>query len=117
MTELGFWKRSIKIIKGSSDFITTFVFILFLLFMLGYAGSGFLQIINLELQSKNVDFVRYLTEISFTLAGFTFLSSTLLKKKDENFEQIELEILNCSYLFLLAGFFGLVFGYFLLMTK
>lgn len=106
--KLGFRKRTWKVIKAIFDFITVYVFLVLISVLSVYLFLGFIALIGNEAFSNNVDFVKYLTELSFVLAGFTFLGSTLIKRKEEKITQTELDILQISYLFIIAGFFGLL---------
>ena len=107
--KLGFWKRSWKVTKAVFEFIFIYLFTIFIIFLSSYMFLGFFGLIGNELSSNSVEFAKYLTGLSFSLAGFTFLASTLIKRKEDKITQTELDILNVSYLFIVAGFFGLLF--------
>jgi hypothetical protein len=106
---LGFWRRSWKVIRALFDFIMTYAFFMLVFFLSACLLIGFLQIFNDEMISKTPEFAKYLTTLAFSLAGFTFLGSALIKRKEDKVTQTEMDILNCSYGFILAGFFGLLF--------
>ncbi len=107
--KLGFWKRSWKVTKAAFNFITTYLFCCLIFFLSIYIFLGFIGLIGSEVNSNSVEFAKYLTGLSFSLAGFTFLASTLIKRKEDKITQTELDILHVSYLFIVAGFFGLLF--------
>lgn len=107
--KLGFWKRSWKVIKAIFEFITIYLFMMLIIFLSGYLFLGFMGLLGNEMSANSVEFAKYLTGLSFSLAGFTFLASALIKRKEDKITQTELDILSVSYLFIVAGFFGLLF--------
>lgn len=107
--KLSFGKRIGKIIGSSIEFLFTLFFMLIILIFSAYLLIGFIQLIGTELNSNSIDFAKYLTTLAFTLGGFTFLSSTLIKRTQEKRTLTEIDILNTSYNFLVSGFFGLLF--------
>ena len=107
--KLDFWKRSWKVTKAVFEFITIYIFTILIIFLSGYIFLGFFGLIGNELSSNSIEFAKYLTGLAFSLAGFTFLASTLIKRKEDKITQTEIDILNVSYLFIVAGFFGLLF--------
>ena len=107
--KLGFWKRSWKVTKAVFEFISIYIFTILIIFLSGYIFLGFFGLIGNELSSNSIEFAKYLTGLAFSLAGFTFLASTLIKRKEDKITQTEIDILNVSYLFIVAGFFGLLF--------
>ncbi|HIH17350.1 MAG TPA: hypothetical protein HA250_02590 [Nanoarchaeota archaeon] len=102
-------KRYWKIFSHSADLLLTLIFIFIIVLLASYLLAGFLEIANREMNEGTIDFVKYLTLLSFTLAGFTFLSGSLNRNKIKDISNVEISIFSISSVFILSGFFGLVF--------
>lgn len=107
--KIGFWKRSWKVFKNTSDFLITSLALTLILILSAYIFLGFLDFVLYGAINEINDFVQYWVILSFTLAGFTFLAGSLFKSKNNKMHLIEIDVLHLSFIFILSGFFGLLF--------
>jgi len=99
-----FWKI-IKRIWRIFQIVLLYTAFTLILFLGAYMALGFMGIVGEEMTRNSFEFIKTLAIISFTLAGFTFLSSTLKGWVTEK----EHAFISISQIFLLSGFFCLLF--------
>lgn len=95
------YSKIFNILKKVFGGVLSIIFALLIIVIATYSGVG---IMNL---AADLEFIKYLITISFGLAGFTFLGSSLIKK--DGVTAVERNILSICIIFILSGLFLLSF--------